>query len=138
MTLVFVQLSVLFSMAIERHTDRERAREHLGIFDSGFVLKCIRTRASVALHDMHLVAVEISRCVKPGVRDVIDNINDKSLAFPMPPRIAHPELDVVKVFRTLHVNRAGSVDILISNRYEIGSLEDLERIGQIGNARHSW
>src|SRR3954462_8287982 len=104
-------------MAVERHADFPRAREHLRILDGGFIQNDIGTARRVALHYMQGVAMEISGSVEPGLIVQTSHVDHQCVALPVSNRPTHPAIDRGGT-RFPHVDGANGARVLI--RYQDG------------------
>ena len=80
--------------------------------------------------------MEISGAVKPGALVETGYVHNQSVTFPLAPGLAHPRINGSRsgIFQR---NVAKGAIVLISDGYRLGAVEDLERIGHIGGARHT-
>ena len=129
------ELRVLFLAPVERHAHLPRAREDVRIFDSCFVRDHIRAGARVALHHVQLVAMEISGAIKPCLIVQVGYVDHQGVALPASDGLAHPRVcrSGSGVFQKNVPHGAG---VLVNERERAGALQNLERVGHVGGARH--
>ncbi len=120
---------------VQRNVDRPRFGEDLRIFYGRFVLNRVVIGHAVALDYMERAAVEIARHIKPGFVIVVGDVHHKSVAIPVAARIAHPEIGVGGVRRTVRVNHAVVKLPLEGHRDQLRRLENLEREIKVHDAR---
>src|SRR5262249_8309590 len=81
---------------------------------------------SKTLHHMNLVTVKVGSYIKPSPRDLVSNVHDQSVPFPVATGIAHKKVDLRINMRTaIEWNYAESVHLLPNEHHKSGRLHDL-------------
>ena len=76
----------------DRQTHRERPRERLGIVHGDLVVDHLRIDAGEPLGETKRRAVR--GAADGGAIGEVRGLDDQGVALPMPPRVAHPQLNV--------------------------------------------
>ena len=79
----------------------------------------------------------VSGAIEPRVAYVRSHVDDERLSLPVGPRMSHPRFDGRLEIRTVQINDPARARELVGDQYGLGRLDNLERVGHIGGARHA-